>query len=374
MDFLSIVNWTSEIKDFYLSNEFNVNFILTALISFGLTFGAIPKIIRVSYRKHLMDVPGERSSHVKRIPNLGGLAIFYAVCIASTIFAHNLFNEYIFLIASLVILMFIGLMDDILVVSPEKKLYAQLVSAFLIVVGSDVRIGNFFNVMGIEQIPYWLSVIFTITVFILLINAYNLIDGIDGLAGSVGIIACFGFIYSFYRLEVPDLAILAVSLAASLLGFLIFNFSDRMKIMMGDTGSMIVGFLLTFMVIKFLNLLMLETSSGRLYYHLPAAPAIAIALFIIPIIDTITVILIRLLQKKHPLQADKNHLHHRFLKLNLSHKKVTAILASFNIFILVITYVLRRLDVNILGAIVLLLGLLFSIFPYLINTLKTQKV
>ncbi len=369
MGLLSINN----ILEFYETNRFVVNIILAFLSSFILTFTAIPKIIRVSYRKHLMDVPGDRSSHIKKIPNLGGIAIFYSLGVTATIFAHGLFNEYIFLFACLVILMFVGLMDDILVVSPDKKLYAQLVVAFMIVVGSDVRIGNFFGALGFENIPYLVSVVFTILVFIVLINAFNLIDGIDGLAGSIGIVSSLGFIYSFYRFEEYDMVILAVCLVASLIAFLYFNLSDKQKIFMGDTGSMIVGFLLTFMAIKFLNLLMLETHSGQLYYHLPSAPAIAIALLIIPIIDTLSVAIIRIKNGKSPLSADKNHIHHRFLKLNLDHTQVSAILAFFNVGILVLAYALRRMNVNVLGIIVLSIGLLFSILPYLILYVKNKK-
>ncbi len=359
--------------EFYTENSFIINFILAFIVAFVLTFTAIPKIVRVSYRKHLMDVPGERSSHTTKIPNLGGIGIFYGLCVSATIFAHGLFNEYIVLFACLVILMFVGLMDDILVVSPDKKLYAQLAAAFLLVVVSDVRIGNLFGVLGIENLPYIISVLFTIMVFILLINSFNLIDGIDGLAGSIGVVSSSGFAYSFYRLGEGDMVLLSISLIGSLLAFLYFNFSKKMKIIMGDTGSMIVGFLLTFMAIKFLNLLMLETASGQLYYHLPSAPAIALALLIIPLVDMLTVVAIRLKNGCNPLAADKNHIHHRYLNLGLDHKQVTLVMALFNIAILVLTYFLRRMNVNFLGALVLAIGIAFALMPYLITYMKNKK-
>ncbi len=353
---------------------FYIQCIVAFCVAFVLTLTAIPKIIRVSYKKHLMDVPGARSSHIKKIPNLGGVGIFYGLCVSSTIFAPELFSQYTVLFACLVILMFVGLMDDILVVSPDKKLYAQLAVAFLLVVISDVRIGNFFGAMGIEKLPYWLSVVFTVFIFIILINAFNLIDGIDGLAGSLAVVSSLGFVYSFFTLGEYNMVVLSICLIASLLAFLPFNFSTRMKVFMGDTGSMIVGFLLTFMAIKFLNLLMLETSSGSLYYHLPSAPAIAMALLIIPIVDTLTVSLIRIKNGKSPLHADKNHIHHRYLKLNLNHVQVTSIIVLFNVLLLVITYLLRRMNVNVLGIIVLSLGILFSIFPYFILIAKNKKI
>src|SRR5690606_5447622 len=114
--------------------------ILSFSLSFLLTFIAIPKIIRVSYRKQLMDIPGVRSSHVKKVPRLGGVAIYFAITVVSSIFAYEMLYQIVFFSAALVLLFFIGLMDDLLVVAPRKKLIAQLISAVMIVVGSDVRI------------------------------------------------------------------------------------------------------------------------------------------------------------------------------------------------------------------------------------------
>src|SRR5690606_38425149 len=121
-------------------------------LSFILTFVAIPKIIRVSYRKHLMDVPGTRSSHSTKVPRLGGVAIFFGISIVTSLCSSELLHQVVFLSASILLLFFIGLMDDLLVVAPHKKLYAQIVSAVMIVVGSDIRIGNFVGLFGIYEI------------------------------------------------------------------------------------------------------------------------------------------------------------------------------------------------------------------------------
>src|SRR5690606_15090832 len=121
----------------------------------------------VSYRKQLMDIPGVRSSHVKKVPRLGGVAIYFAITVVSSIFAHEMLYQIVFFSAALVLLFFIGLMDDLLVVAPRKKLIAQLISAVMIVVGSDVRIHSFFGLFGIYELPYLLSILFTIFIIVL---------------------------------------------------------------------------------------------------------------------------------------------------------------------------------------------------------------
>ncbi|TWP27610.1 undecaprenyl/decaprenyl-phosphate alpha-N-acetylglucosaminyl 1-phosphate transferase [Apibacter muscae] len=358
------------IKYLFGINSFYLRCVIGFLGTFFLTYISVPKIIRVSYKKNLMVTPGQRSSHIRKTPNLGGIAIFYSIVVMASICAYELFTSYIFLFAAIVILFFIGLMDDILVVAPNKKFYAQIITAIMISVGSNVRIGHFFGIMGINLIPYWLSIIFTVFVFIFLINAFNLIDGIDGLASGIAILACCAFIFTFWRLSTNinyAMIVLALTIIGSLLAFLKFNFSVKYKIFMGDTGSMIVGFLLSFMAVKFLNLFLLKNAEGGPMYNLQSAPAIAMAILIIPIIDTLCVFLIRLYYRTPPFKADKNHMHHRYLKLGLTHKQVSMILVIENAFIIIVAYFLRHLNVNILLVIILFLGFVFSFLPLILK-------
>lgn len=348
-----------QIDDALGINVFYFKLIFGFLTAFFLTYIAIPKIIRVSYRKNLMDEPGNRSSHVKKVPNLGGLAIFFAISIAASVFSYELFGRFIFLFASMVILMFTGLMDDILVVAPDKKLYAQILTASLLVLGSDVRISNFFGVLGIYQLNYFISIGFTIFFFIIFINSFNLIDGIDGLAGGITIAVCLAFAYSFYVLNDLQMVVFAFTIIGSMLAFLYFNLSKKFKIFMGDTGSLLLGFLIAFMTIKFLHLILEEKP------YLPTAPAIAVAILIIPIIDTLSVTFIRLKNGHSPMKADKNHLHHKFLSVGLSHQHTALILIIVNILVLIVTYFTKSFfNVNIMIPFVLFLGFLFIYLPY----------
>jgi len=364
-----------QIKDIFGIDAFYLKCIVGLVLSFFLTFISIPKIIRVSYRKQLMAVPGKRSTHVKKTPNLGGIAIFYSITIAASIAAYELFSSYIFLFAAIIILFFIGLMDDILVVAPNKKLYAQIVGTAMIAIGSNVRIDNFFGILGIETIPYLFSILFTIFVFVLLINAFNLIDGIDGLASGIAIAASLAFVFTFWRLGVSNypMIVFALTIVGSLLAFLLFNFSKTSKIFMGDTGSMIVGFLLSFMAVKFLNLFSKDYTYEHPLYYLPAAPAVVIAILIVPIIDTLCVFIIRMAKGRSPFKPDKNHIHHRYLNLGLSHMQVTLVITIQNGIVILVAYFLRHINVHFLLLIVLLLGLIISFLPLLFTKRNKQQ-
>ncbi|WP_333660646.1 MraY family glycosyltransferase [Chishuiella changwenlii] len=336
----------------------------TALI---ITLISIPKIIRISYKKGLMDVPGERSSHTNKIPTLGGVALFFGIVVSTSIFATDLGVNYSFFLSAITILFFIGLMDDLLVVAPDKKLYGQIISTVLIVFGSGIMINSFLGLFNVYEIPYSLGVLITIFVFITLINAYNLIDGIDGLASGVGIIISLCFVYIFYRIFDYGIGILAISTIAVLLGFLRYNLSKEFKIFMGDTGSMVIGFILTFMAIRFVYI----SESSNL--GLTTAPALLLFIFVIPILDTISVFTIRILNKRSPFSADKNHLHHQFLKLGFTHIQTSIIIMLINIFFVIIGYYFRNIEINKLFLIFIVLSTIFIVTLKLIVLRKLNK-
>lgn len=354
------------ILDNYSISSFYVKLVLSFVFSFLITWYSIPTIIKISRRKNLMDEPGQRSSHERKIPNLGGIAMFFSISVCASIFAFQLFDLYKFLFASLVILLYVGVMDDIMVMRAYKKLLAQVFVSTLLVIGSDVRIRSLFGVFGVYELNYFLSVLFSIVTFIILVNAYNLIDGIDGLAGIYGVICFSLFGISYYRLGEYNypLVILSTTIIGTVIGFLYYNLSDRSKkIFMGDTGSMLLGFLLTFTSICFMDIFIVKKVQGAVFYHLNTAPVMAIAIMILPIIDTLNVIIIRLAEKRSPFDADKNHIHHKLLKLGITHKRATLYIISYYLFIVIVSYLLRHVEVNLLLIIILLLGFLGAYLP-----------
>ncbi|WP_292010227.1 MraY family glycosyltransferase, partial [Chryseobacterium sp.] len=345
--------------------------------SFLITFFSIPTIIKISRRKNLMDEPGIRSSHLRKIPNLGGIAIFYSIGICASIFAYELFDLYKFLFASMVILLYIGVMDDIVVMRAYKKLVAQIVVSSIIVIGSDIRIRNLFGIFGVYEIEYWVSVLFSIITFIILINAFNLIDGIDGLAGGYSIICSALFGISYYRLGEYNypLVVLSVIIIGAVLAFLYYNLSNYRtnKIFMGDTGSMLLGFLLAFTSICFIDIFIDKALPNVPRYHLQSAPVVAVAILILPIVDTLNVIIVRLCNKKSPFDADKNHIHHKLLKLNLTHRRSSFYIITYYLFIIMTAYFLRHMNINVLLIIVLCLGFIGAYLPDFIYMLRNNK-
>ncbi|MDY3338234.1 MraY family glycosyltransferase [Riemerella anatipestifer] len=350
---------------------FYIKLIGSFFMSFLLCFLSVPTILKISKRKNLMDEPGIRSSHVRKIPNLGGIAIFYAIGVTTPVFGYELFDLYKFLFPALIILLYIGVMDDIIIMRAYKKLLVQILVAFLMVMGSDIRIRSLFGLFGIYELPYFLSILFTIVTIIIIINSFNLIDGIDGLAGMYTITCGLLFGVSYYRLgeyHYP-MVILCMVIIGALIGFLYYNLSSRSKkIFMGDTGSMIVGFLLAFTTIYFIDIF--TVGDEKYSYHLQTAPVIAFAILILPMIDTLNVILIRLFNKKSPMEADKNHIHHKLLDLGLSHKKATFYILCYYMFTIVMVYFLRHININLLFIFVLILGFVGAYIPRFILKLR----
>ncbi|RLZ12735.1 glycosyltransferase family 4 protein [Faecalibacter macacae] len=344
-----------------------INIFGAFFFAFVIVQVAIPKIIQISHKKGLMDDPNERSSHSHKVPTLGGVALFFGLVVSTSIFATELGVNYAFFLSAITILFFVGLMDDLLVVAPDKKLYAQIISTTFIIFGSGIMINSLYGLFGIYGIPYWLGVLLTLIVFIVLINAYNLIDGVDGLASGIGIVISLAFIFIFYRIYDYSIGILAVSVVAVLLSFLKFNLSKNKRIFMGDTGSMVIGFILTFMAIRFLYV------SGLPSYSIQAAPVILLFIFCIPVIDTLNVFVIRILNKTNPLHPDKNHLHHQFLELGFNHFQTSICLVIINVIFVIIGYTLRYIEINKLFLIFLLLSVSFVVIVKYF-TIKKKKL
>lgn len=357
---------------------FAMKLILGFVMSFGITFFTIPTVIKISRRKNLMDEPGSRSSHLRKIPNLGGIAIFYALAVAASIFAFELFELYKFLFASLVILFYIGVMDDIVVMRAYKKLLAQIIVTALMVLGSDVRIRSFFGLFGVYELNYTVSVLVSMFTFIVLINAFNLIDGIDGLSGGYSVLCSALFGISYFHLGEFNypLVVLSAVIIGSVGAFLYYNLSNyrNNKIFMGDTGSMILGFLLAFTAICFIDIFIDKKLAGVPRYFLESAPAITIAILILPIVDTLNVIFIRIAKKQSIFTADKNHIHHCLLDLGLTHRRSTGYILMYYLFIVMVAYFLRHTDVNFLLMVILMIGFAGAYIPrYILYRRKTAN-
>jgi len=317
------------------NKEFQI--ISSLIISLIISIASIPVIINISKLKDLMAEIELRSSHEKFTPTLGGVAIFAATLISYFIWDNPYEGHEIHLaVADLIILFFLGIKDDILILSPKKKLLIQIAASILLITLGDLRINSLYGLLGVNNMPYFLSILFTTFIFISLINAINLLDGIDGLAGTVGVMASICFGYLFFNLGLFAHATLAFSLAGSLIGFLRYNWSTKNKIFMGDTGSLIVGFLLSFFAVKYIIL-----NSDYLYNPQLGndAPILAMLILILPLFDTLRMFTIRLLAFKSPFEGDRNHLHHILIDQGISHMAATILLVGGNCLLLFVYFV-----------------------------------
>lgn len=324
----------------FINNLSQFTPILSILVAFLVAFYSMPIIIKLAIKKELVAKPNHRTSHKGRIPNLGGVGIFLGfisafLCTANLGVIPNL--QYFLL--GLIWMFFIGLRDDILIISARKKFFGEIIAVIAVVVLGNIRLTDFHGFLTINEINYPISVLFTVFVAIVIINALNLIDGIDGLASGVGIIASLFFGISFLiagGTQNTQLAILAFCSLGALIPFFIYNvFGLRNKIFMGDAGALSLGFIISLLVIKFCENNIQSTD----LFPKGTTPIIAISVLILPLFDTLRVFIIRTMQGKSPFRPDKNHLHHNLLALGYTHKQATAILLTFNIALIIISVI-----------------------------------
>ncbi|MGR3809502.1 glycosyltransferase family 4 protein [Jiulongibacter sp. NS-SX5] len=353
-----------------LIRDKNIQVILTMVVSLAVTWRATPVIRNICIMRGLMENPVKRSSHESPTPTFGGVGIFAGTLMGYMIWNFNDEEHLVHrVLAGLVILFFLGLKDDMYALAPLKKIASQILAALLVVVGSDLRINSFFGIVGIHEIPYFASVMVTIFIFVALINAFNLIDGIDGLAGGIGMIASAGFGFWYLLNGYWSMAALSLSLSASLLGFLRYNFSKTSKIFMGDTGSLIVGYLVTVLAIKFIQLN--ESYNFSPDGHYVSAPVLTIVILSVPIFDTLRVFGLRILKGKSPFAADRLHLHHLLVDNGMGHVAASLTLYALTIGLTVFTYYLRTFFNN--TALSLYVISVFSLYLIVCSWLEVRR-
>jgi UDP-N-acetylmuramyl pentapeptide phosphotransferase/UDP-N-acetylglucosamine-1-phosphate transferase len=265
----------------------------------------------------------------------------------------------------------IGLKDDIIGLGPGIKFVAQFVSALIVAMIANIRIADLHGIFGIYDMPYYASVILTVFFIVGIVNAFNLIDGIDGLAGSIGLILCVVFGVLFYKSGDLGWAYLATGLAGALLGFLFFNVTPA-RIFMGDSGSLLLGFVAAVLSIKFMNVSLTESVLVG-PFMITSGLGLVSAILIIPVFDTLRVFTLRIFRGKSPFTADSNHIHHRLLSLGLSHVQATLVLASVNVVFVVSALALQGLGDTQLPSLIMLLMLgLNGVLSLFINRFKKR--
>jgi len=350
-----------------------VYIIFVMVFSVLLTVLAIPSILHVARQRHLYDDLGSfRKHHDHGIPRLGGIAIFVSFTITSLLFGFadkSLPLNY--LLTACIILFAMGLKDDLAGVNSITKFFMQFIVASILVILGDIRITSMYGIFGMHDLPYFLSVPLSTLLVMLIVNAFNLIDGIDALASVTGIIVNGAFGVLFVYMKHYELAAVAFAMVGATIGFLRFNLSPA-KIFMGDTGSLLVGLISAVMALKFIELNKLTDSRIPEVF---CAPALAFAILIGPIFDTLRVFILRIAKGDSPFSADRNHMHHRILTLGFSHVQTTIILASINVICISIVLLFNSLGSSVLIVMITLISLLFNwLITFLIRSKERENL
>lgn len=349
--------------------------ILSFLLSVVVTFLLIPQLVKISYKKRLFDKIDERKVHKVVVSRLGGVAFSPAIIMGVALaFGVSLMSadkalatqfqadasELVLFIVALLMIYFGGMTDDILDSGYKLKFLVQFLGASCLAI-AGVWMNNFYGLFGLTEIPAWFGISLSITATVFVVNAMNLIDGIDGLAAGLGIIGFFFFGCLFFSLGEYLNAVLAFTSLGSVLTFFFFNVygsvERRRKIFMGDCGSQTIGLLLAYFAISFsmsrtpaVDAAVNLAETGALTNVLQSTPlVVAFSIIMVPVLDTFRVFGSRIRAHKNPFKPDRTHIHHRFIDLGLSHRAtlvVILMLAAF--FVLINLLLLEVLDINLL--------------------------
>jgi UDP-GlcNAc:undecaprenyl-phosphate GlcNAc-1-phosphate transferase len=342
----------------FLHNYTFLYFIFIVIFSFLITSFAVPSILHVARFRHLYDDLGHfRKEHDHGIPRLGGVAIFVGFTITSLLFCMT--NKTLptnYLLTACIILFSMGIKDDLSGVNSSTKFLIQFIVCAILVILGDIRLTSMFGVFGIYNLSYVVSVGLSILLILLIVNAFNLIDGIDGLAATTGILVNGVFAALFLYIHKYELAGVSLAMVGAIVGFIRFNFTPA-KIFMGDTGSLLIGLISAVMALKFMEV---SKNPDGLSLEIYSVPALTFAILVGPIFDTVRVFILRIVNGGSPFTADRNHIHHRMLKLGFSHLQTTGILTSINIASIATVLLLRSYSSTVLIVLIVLISLVFN--------------
>ncbi|WP_278718821.1 MraY family glycosyltransferase [Bacteroides caecimuris] len=325
---------------------------LAFLISVFIARMIIPRILLISYRKKLFDSQEERKVHKGAIPRLGGVSFFptilFSCCgvlafynlfgyYASTLHDDRILSEMLLLVCGLVLLYLTGIADDLIGVRYGNKMVVQLVSACLFPL-SGLWINDLYGLFGLGMIPQFWGGLLTVVIVILITNAINLIDGIDGLASGLSSVSLVVLGVLFLEREMWSCSLIAFSSFGVLVPFFYYNVFGKAerarKIFMGDTGSLTLGYILSFLAIKYS-----QNLDGIPKEHGPLV--IAFSTLLVPVFDAIRVAIVRMYKGRNPFEPDKTHIHHLFLRMGFTVRQallmillLSCILSGVNIWLI----------------------------------------
>ena len=327
-------------------------FFITLIVSFYLN-GYINKVF---VGNKLTDPVNERSSHKYPATRSGGISIFFTVCLACAFgISTGQLSIPLYALLSVFFLTFTGFADDLINIRYREKLFLQLFAAVLMF-QTGYSIDSFHGVFNIYELPWWLEFVSSVFVFVVVVNALNLIDGLDGLASFVSI-KFFLVVGGIILVSKPEWFLFFIIIISALLGFLWFNFNRTRKVFLGDCGSLFIGSIMAFLIFY-----LLDSESALVTDNLISRPLLTVLLLLYPLIDTLRAFLIRAYNNKSPFVADRVHLHHRLADKGYQHWQASVLTFSLSTFILVVNVLLFS-TIGLLGGVALTVVLL-TVFYY----------
>jgi UDP-GlcNAc:undecaprenyl-phosphate/decaprenyl-phosphate GlcNAc-1-phosphate transferase len=287
----------------------------------------VPGLIRLAVPFGLVDEPNERKVHTVSIPRVGGIAISFGALIPIFVWADLTQELVAYLLGSLIIVVF-GIWDDRKELGYKTKLFGQILAISVFIYWGQLYI-QWLPFQGLSIAPLWLSILLTYFSLLGITNAVNLTDGLDGLAGGTSLISLTGICLLAFASGSESLVVLCLAVCGSIFGFLRYN-THPARIFMGDTGSQFLGF-----TVGVAAVLLTQQANTAL------SPVLPLILLGLPILDTLTVMTRRIMQKRSPFSPDKNHFHHRLMDMNFKHYEAVIIIYLVQIALIAIAFVMR---------------------------------
>ena len=326
--------------------------ILSFITAFVITLITIPTIISLVNKYRLYDLPGDRKEHSSPIPTMGGIAIMAGMMVSLFLwfpFSNEIAQVSFFF--SITVLFALGIMDDLKDLAAKYKFLVQICLAIMVAL-SGIRITSFDGLFGVGLLPIGAQYSLTVLALVGITNAFNLIDGIDGLAGGLGFMSLVTLGMFLTMNGDVHTALVAFALAGGLMAFLYFNFNPA-KIFMGDTGSLVLGFVIAVLCIR-----LMQVNGVSLNPVLPHAAVFVLGIVLIPVFDTLRVFALRIWKGKSPFEADKTHIHHLLTNDGFTHSFAAKVICFIHGFILIEVYWLRSVKQELILGILLLIMLM----------------
>ncbi len=299
-----------------------------------------PRLVKIALLKNIVDNPGARKLQRTPVPVLGGVAVFFGVviaigCMSSVVDCSGL----PVVIMAMMAMLYTGTMDDILSLSPGLRFVIEIVVVLLLIFVGGYCIDDFHGLWNIGRFSYWCAVPLTVVAAVGIINAINLVDGVNGLSSGYCIMACLIFGALFFLAGEAPMTILAAVSVGALIPFFLHNvFGKTSKMFIGDGGTLVMGVVMSVFVIA-----ILQNGSRVAAYVNPNVGLVpfTLAVLSVPVFDTLRVMSTRILKGTSPFRPDKTHLHHMFIDLGCSHVATTLAILGVNMFVVLCWWALE---------------------------------